>query len=64
MTKKAILITILGVVTGVIAGYLYYLEIGCNSGSCAITSDPLNSSLYGGFMGGLLFNTFTKSPNK
>jgi hypothetical protein len=26
------------------------------SGTCAITSKPLNSTLYGGMMGGLLFN--------
>ncbi len=64
MTKKAIILTVTGIAIGALAGYVYYLEIGCLSGSCAITSDPLNSSLYGGLMGGLLFNTFTKSPKK
>ncbi len=64
MTKKAILLTVAGIAIGALAGYIYYLEIGCLSGSCAITSDPINSSLYGGLMGGLLFNTFTKSPKK
>ena len=62
MTKKAIIITGIGIVVGAIAGYFYYFYIGCASGSCAITSKPLNSTLYGALMGGLLFNMFIKSP--
>jgi len=64
MTKKAILITGIGVVVGAIAGYLYYYYVGCASGTCSITSKPLNSSLYGALMGGLIFNMFIKSPKK
>ena len=64
MTKKAILLTVAGIAIGALAGYIYYLEIGCLSGSCPITSQPLNSTLYGGLMGGLLFNTFVKSSKK
>ena len=64
MTKKAIIITIVGILAGAIAGYLYYAEIGCVSGTCAITSKPLNSTLYGGLMGGVLFNMFVKSETK
>ena len=62
MTKKAIIITGIGVVVGAITGYLYYFYLGCSSGSCAITSKPLNSTLYGALMGGLIFNMFIKSP--
>jgi hypothetical protein len=62
MTKKAIVITALGIGIGAISGYLYYYFIGCASDSCAITSRPLNSTLYGSVMGGLLFNLFL--PNK
>ncbi|WP_396176616.1 hypothetical protein [Flavobacterium sp.] len=29
-----------------------------------MTSNPLNSTLYGGVMGGLLFNMFVTSPKK
>jgi hypothetical protein len=54
--NKTIIITIIGVFVGAIAGYLYYQQIGCMSGSCAITSKPINSTLYGMLMGGLLFN--------
>jgi uncharacterized membrane protein YedE/YeeE len=64
MTKKAILITGIGVVVGAIAGYLYYYYVGCASGTCSITSKPLNSTLYGAAMGGLIFNMFIKSPKK
>jgi hypothetical protein len=53
-------LTIIGIVAGAIGGYLYYHFIGCNSGSCAITSRPLNSTLYGALMGGLIFNIFKK----
>jgi hypothetical protein len=60
MTKKAILLTLIGVVVGAVAGYAYYFYVGCASGTCAITSKPLNSTLYGSLMGGLLFNLFVK----
>ena len=58
MTKKGYIITGIGI--GLIAGYAYYYFVGCASGTCAITSKPLNSTLYGGLMGGLLFNMFVK----
>jgi hypothetical protein len=64
MTKKQYILTGIGVVVGLIAGYAYYHYVGCASGTCAITSKPLNSTLYGGLMGGLLFNMFVTSPKK
>jgi hypothetical protein len=57
-------LTIVGIVAGAIGGYLYYHSVGCSSGTCAITSKPLNSSLYGAMMGGLLFNIFQKEKSK
>jgi len=59
MTSKNIWLTIVGLVIGGIGGWLYYYHIGCNSGTCAITSKPLNSTLYGSAMGALLFNSFS-----
>lgn len=53
-------IVVLGVVLGAIAGFLYWNFIGCNSGSCAITSKLFNSSSYGALMGGVLFSMFKK----
>jgi hypothetical protein len=64
MTKNAIIITGIGIVIGAICGYLYYSFVGCASGTCAITSKPLNSTLYGALLGGLLFNMFVKSEKK
>ena len=64
MNKKEILITAIGVFIGLISGYAYYHYVGCASGTCSITSKPLNSTLYGGLMGGLLFNLFATSPKK
>jgi Family of unknown function (DUF6132) len=60
MSKKAIVLTSIGIVVGAIAGYAYYHYVGCDSGTCAITSKPVNSTLYGSVMGGLVFNLFVK----
>ena len=57
-------LTLIGIVLGAIGGYIYYYFIGCASGSCAITSKPLNSILYGALLGGLLFNLFQKVHTK
>ena len=46
---------LIGLVLGAIAGYAYYYFIGCSSGTCAITSNPVNSTLYGSLFGVLLF---------
>ncbi len=64
MTKKALLLTGIGVAIGALAGYSYYFYVGCASGTCAITSKPLNSTLYGALMGGLVFNMFMKETKK
>jgi phage shock protein E len=57
-------LSIIGVLCGSVVGYLYYHFIGCSSGTCAITSKPLNSALYGAMMGGLLINIFQKEKPK
>ena len=61
---KRYLLTIIGVFTGALAGYLYWKFIGCNSGTCTITADPVNSTIYGSVMGGLLGSIFRDSPKK
>jgi phage shock protein E len=57
-------LTIVGVLIGAVGGYLYYALVGCASGTCAITSSPTISTLYGALMGGLLFNMFEKETQK
>jgi C4-dicarboxylate transporter len=64
MTNKALIITGIGIAIGALAGYAYYFYVGCASGTCAITSKPLNSTLYGALMGGLVFNMFVKDTKK
>lgn len=61
---KKNIVVIAGVAVGTIAGYLYWRQIGCTSGHCAITSSPVNSSLYGALMGGLLFSIFKKNKSE
>ncbi len=55
--------TLVGGIIGLGAGYLYWQQIGCVSGSCPITSSPINSSLYGALMGGLVVNMFKKEKS-
>lgn len=57
--RRVLLLTVLGVAFGALAGYFYWQHFGCTSG-CAITSSPVNSSLYGALMGGSLFHSFRK----
>ena len=64
MTTKVIIITIIGVIVGAVLGYAYYHYVGCASGTCAITSKPLNSKLYGAVLGGLLFNSISDYRKK
>ena len=61
---KKNLLTIIGVTIGAIAGFLYWKFVGCNSGTCAITSNPINSTLYGSVMGGLVFSMFKNNKKE
>ena len=55
---------LVGILVGGILGYAYYHFIGCTTGSCAITSKPLNSTAYGMVMGYLMFSVFEKPKVK
>lgn len=57
-------LVIIGVIVGATGGYMYYHYVGCASGSCAITSKPINSTVYGAIMGGLLLSMLKKEPVK
>lgn len=57
---KKYTLTIIGLMVGAIAGFFYWQQIGCNSGTCAITSSPINSTIYGSIMGALFLNIFQK----
>jgi hypothetical protein len=55
---------VIGAVIGAIAGYFYWQQAGCSSGTCMITSKPVNSTLYGALMGSLFFGIFKKEHKK
>jgi hypothetical protein len=67
MKKKKFALFLLPVIIGALAGFAYYYFIGCKSGTCPITSNPLISTVYGGGMGLILafgFTTNSKKENK
>jgi len=51
---------LIGITLGAVAGFLYWKFVGCSSGTCMITSRPINSTLYGALMGFLVAGIFTK----
>ena len=53
-----------GALVGAIAGFLYWQNVGCSTGTCMITSKPVNSTLYGALLGSLLFGIFKKEDKK
>jgi hypothetical protein len=50
----------IGIVVGAIGGYIYYVEIGCATGTCPLTSNPYGSIVYGALIGYLFGDMFTK----
>jgi phage shock protein E len=61
ITDHKMIIT--GVLLGAMGGYAYYHFIGCTSGTCRISSKPVNSTLYFGLMGGLFMSIFKKKTD-
>lgn len=55
---------VVGVVLGAIAGWCYWYFVGCSTGNCAITSSPVNSTLYGACMSGILGSMLKKSEKQ
>jgi xanthine/uracil permease len=51
-------ITLIGLIIGAVGGYIYYSQVGCVSGTCAITSNPWMSTAWGGAFGYLVFDMF------
>ncbi len=63
MNYRKYLRNIIPVLLGALGGFMYYTFIGCYSGTCAITSNPLMSTLYGALFG-LVFTDFKTSKKK
>lgn len=58
LLKRIPVIALVGLLVGAIGGYIYYLKVGCVSGTCAITSNPWMSAAWGGAFGYLVFDMF------
>lgn len=53
-------LSIAGIIIGAILGYIYYIKIGCMSGTCPITSNPFLTTIYGALLGYLVFDMFKR----
>ncbi|HZR17986.1 MAG TPA: DUF6132 family protein [Verrucomicrobiae bacterium] len=53
-----ILRIIIGALTGGGLGFAYYKFVGCSTGTCPLTSNPIISSLYGMVVGALVAGSF------
>lgn len=53
INKKNLTKLSIGIIVGGLLGFSYYYFIGCNSGTCAITSKPVNSTIYGVLLGAI-----------
>ncbi len=56
--RQYVMITALFTLVGTLAGYTYFLLVGCRSGTCMITSSPILSAIWGGLLGYLLTGFF------
>ena len=61
--KKAWLRPVLGLTLGALAGLGYYYLIGCGSGTCPITANPITTAIYTALAGLLLSGVFKKECN-
>jgi hypothetical protein len=57
-------ITLSGILAGALAGYAWFFFVGCQSGTCPITSNPWTSTLYGSVMGGLAFTSLAHKDDE
>jgi hypothetical protein len=47
-----------GIIIGGVAGYIYYIKVGCVTGTCSITSNPYLSILWGALIGYFIADLF------
>lgn len=53
-----------GGLVGGVAGYLYWIYVGCETGTCPITASPTRTVLYGALMGALAFSLFKNNKKQ
>jgi len=52
LLRKSYIRIIIGIIAGIIIGALYWEFIGCQGGSCPLTSNPTKTMILFGLMGG------------
>ena len=45
---------LIGLIAGAAIGYAYGYYVGCNGGTCPLTSNPMNTAAYFALLGGVL----------
>jgi len=51
VNKNLVIKLSLFTIAGAVVGFAYYYFVGCRSGSCPLTSNPLITTAYGSLMG-------------
>ncbi len=50
----------IGAALGALGGFIYWKYVGCVTGTCAITSNPVNSTIYFALFGALIMGSFKR----
>ena len=58
MKRIMILRILVGVIVGGGLGFGWYKLVGCSTGSCPLTSNPVISTIYGAVVGALVAGSF------
>jgi Family of unknown function (DUF6132) len=53
-----ILRILIGAAVGAVLGFCWYKFVGCSTGTCPLTSNPVISTLYGTTVGALIAGSF------
>jgi hypothetical protein len=48
---------LIGASIGAVSGYAYWYYVGCSTGTCMFTSDPVNSTIYFAVTGAVVVGT-------
>ncbi len=54
----------IGTFAGALAGFLYWKYVGCLTGSCAITSSPVSSTIYFAFFGAIILGALKEKKKE
>jgi hypothetical protein len=58
MRLTMILRIIIGILVGAGLGFGWYKLVGCSTGTCPLTSNPVISTIYGAVLGVLIASSF------